>query len=203
MSGCSEGQFTCSNGDCIMMRERCDEMLNCQNGSDEEDCKTVVLEKSYRKVAPPALLGVDNEVIPADVQVSFTLLDISAIREAQNEIDIKFTTQLKWTEPRATYYNLKEDMSQNNLEKSEAIQLWIPNLIYRNNKDNDDIMSGFSKSEIKIERMGNFTRSGIESLDEIDIFEGKDNPIIMLQSYTKVFKCNYNLIAFPFDTQVI
>ena len=203
MSGCSEGQFTCSNGDCIMMTERCDEMLNCKDGSDEEDCKTVVLEKSYRKVAPPALLGADNEVIPADVQVSFTLLDISAIREAQNEIDIKFTTELQWTEPRATYYNLKEDISQNNLDKSEAIQLWIPNLIYRNNKDNDDIMSGFSKSEIKIERMGNFTRSGIESVDEIDIFGGKNNPIIMLQSYTKVFKCNYNLIAFPFDTQVI
>ena len=203
MSGCSKGHFTCSNGDCVMMKERCDQMLNCQDGSDEEDCRTVVLEKSYRKVAPPALIGEDSKVIPATVEVSLTLLDISAIREAANEIDIKFTTELKWIEPRATYHNLKEDISQNNLEKIEAIQLWIPNLIYRNNKDNDDILSGFDKSEVKIDRMGNFTRSGIESVDEIEIFMGKDNPLIMLQSYTKVFKCKYNLIAFPFDTQVI
>ena len=160
------------------------------------------LALSYRKVAPPALLGADNEVIPATVQVSVTLLDISAIREAANEIDIKFTAELEWTEPRATYHNLKTDISQNYLEKSEANKLWIPNLIYRNNKDNEDIMSKVSSSKIKIDRRGNFTMSGIESVDEVDIFKGKDNPIILLQSYTKVFKCKYNLIAFPFDTQV-
>ena len=202
MSGCSEGQFTCSNGDCVMMKERCDQMLNCQDESDEEDCKTVVLKKSYRKVAPPALLGADGEVIPATVQVSLTLLDISAIREAANEIDIKFTTELKWTEPRATYHNLKEGVSQNSLEKSEAAHLWVPNLIYRNNKDNDDILSGFRHSKFRINRNGTFRRSGLEFVNEFEIFMGKDNPIIMIQSYTKVFKCKYNLVAFPFDTQV-
>ena len=149
------------------------------------------------------LLGVDNTVIPATMKVSLTLLDIAAIREAANEIDIKFTTELKWTEPRATYHNLKEDVSQNSLEFSEASQLWIPNLIYRNNKDNDDILSGFANSELKIERIGNFTRSDFQSVDEIEIFMGKDNPLKLIQSYTKVFKCKYNLEAFPFDTQVI
>ena len=193
MSGCSEAHFTCNNGDCVMMKERCDQMLNCKDGSDEENCKTVVLEKSYRKVAPPALLGADSKVIPATVEVSFTLLDISAIREADNEIDIKFMIELKWTEPRATYHNLKQDISQNNLEYSESSQLWIPNLIYRNNKDNDDIASGFAKSKIKIGRKGIFTRSGLESVDEIEIFRGEDNPIILVQSYTKVFKCQYSL----------
>ena len=203
MSGCLDGQFTCSNGDCVKMKERCDQMLNCQDGSDEENCKSVVLEKSYRKVAPPALLGADNDIVPATVEVSLTLLDISAIKEAANEIAIKFTTELKWTEPRATYQNLKEDLSQNYLEYSEASQLWIPNLIYRNNKDNDDILSGFSKSKVKISRRGNFTRSRLESVDEIEIFRGEDNPLILIQSYTKVFMCKYNLIVFPFDTQVI
>ena len=203
MSGCSEGQFTCNNGDCVQMKERCDQMLNCQDGSDEKNCKTVVLEESYRKVAPPALLGADNMVIPANVEVSLTLLDISAIREADNEIDIKFTTELKWTEPRATYHNLKEKTSLNHLEDLEASQLWIPNLMYRNNKDNDNIAAGFAKSKIKIIRNGNFTRSGLDSVDEIEIFRGEDNPIILVQSYTKVFKCKYSLIAFPFDTQVI
>ena len=150
-------------------------MLNCKDGSDEENCRAVDLKKSYRKVAPPALLGVDNTVIPATVKVSLTLLDIAAIREAANEIDIKFTTELKWNEPRPTYHNLNEDVSQNSLEFSEASQLWISNLIYRNNKDNDDILSGFAKSELKIERKGNFTRSDFQSVDEIAIFMGKDN----------------------------
>ena len=203
MSGCSEGQFTCNNGDCVKMKERCDQMLNCKDGSDEKKCQTVVLEDSYRKVAPPALLGADNEVIPASVEVSLTLLDISAIREAANEIDIKFTIELMWTEPRATYHNLKEKTSLNILEYSEASLLWVPNLIYRNNKDNDDIESSITKSRVKIVRKGNFTRSGLESVDEIEVFKGEDNPLILVQSYTKSFKCTYSLLAFPFDTQVI
>ena len=47
MSGCQDRQFTYNTGDCVRMEERCDQMLNCKDGSDEEDCRTIVLEKSY------------------------------------------------------------------------------------------------------------------------------------------------------------
>ena len=62
------------------MNDRCDQMLNCQDGSNEEDCRTVVVEKRNIKVAPPALLGANNAVIQAIVEVSLTLLYVSAIR---------------------------------------------------------------------------------------------------------------------------
>ena len=76
----------------------------------------------------------------------------------------------------------------------------VPNLIYRNNKENDDTRS--EKSQLKISREGNFLRSGIDVIDEIEIFEGNENPLILMQAYTKVFKCEYHLATFPFDTQV-
>ena len=205
MSGCREGEFTCSNGDCVKIEERCDQVLDCQDESDEVDCKTVVLKKSYRKTAPPVKTVRNNnvrKVTPASVKVSLTLLDISAIREAENEIDIKFSTELEWNETRATYYNLKMNRSLNTLETSD-ISLWIPKLIYRNNKDNDDTRSGLIKSNIMIVRKGSYTRSDLDTLDEIEIFKGEENPLIMIQSYTKQLKCNYNLQVFPFDTQVV
>ena len=51
-------------------------------------------------------------------------------------------------------------------------------------------------------RKGNFTRSGLDNVDEIEVFKGSENPIMMRQSYTKDFKCRYQLQRFPFDTQV-
>ena len=80
--------------------------------------------------------------------------------------------------------------------------LWVPKLIYRNNKDNDNTRSELMNSNIMIIRKGNFTRSNLDVVDETEIFSGLENPIRMVQSYTKEFKCQYNLLVFPFDTQV-
>ena len=121
---------------------------------------------------------------------------------------------MRWVESRALYHNLKAKLSMNTLNKEEAASLWVPNLIYRcpnlltkvpyfifrNNKENDDTRS--EKSRLKISREGNFSRSGVDVVDEIEIFEGSENPLILMQSYTKVFKCEYHLATFPFDTQV-
>ena len=134
------------------------------------------------------------------VTVSIALLDISAIRETANEIDVKLALHLGWVESRALYHNLKAKLSMNTLNKEEAASLWVPNLIYRNNKENDDTRS--EKSRLKIRREGNFSRSGVAVVDEIEIFEGSENPLILMQAYTKVFKCEYHLATFPFDTQV-
>ena len=125
-----------------------------------------------------------------------------------------YNLHLRWVESRALYHNLKAKLSMNTLNKEEAASLWVPNLIYRspnlinkvlnltcrNNKENDDTRS--EKSRLKISREGNFSRSGVDVVDEIEIFEGNENPLILMQSYTKVFKCEYHLATFPFDTQV-
>ena len=204
LSGCSEGEFTCGNGDCVAMEARCDQALNCQDKTDEVNCTTVVLEESYRKTAPPVTLQRDrrdHQVIPAAVTVTFALLDVAAIRETENKIDLKFTTVLEWIESRATFHNLKQNSYQNTLETSDML-LWVPKLIYRNNKDNDNTRSELMNSNIMIIRMGNFTRSNLDVVDETEIFSGLENPIRMVQTYTKEFKCQYNLLVFPFDTQV-
>ena len=204
MSGCTDGEFTCGNGECVMMEDRCDQVLDCQDESDEVDCQTMVLKESYRKTAPPVTLGESKTktVVPTSVDVTMTLLDISDVRESQNEIHIKFVLELQWKETRAVFYNLKKAMSHNNLIQDDIDRLWTPKLIYRNNKDNFNTRQALTESTVKIERKGNFTRSGLDVLDEIEMFSGKDNPIVMTQSYTKEFKCVYNLEAFPFDTQV-
>ena len=115
---------------------------------------------------------------------------------------IRFVVELQWFEPRAVYHNLRENMTQNPLELEDIQSLWIPKLIYRNNKNNDDTLTDLWKSQFYVNQKGNSTSSGITNTDEFEIFKGKENPLIMIQSYTKDFKCVYEMSAFPFDTQV-
>ena len=46
-----------------------------------------------------------------------------------------------------------------------------------------------------------FTRSGLEEVDEREIFEGSENRLIMTQTYTHEFQCVYRLDNYPFDKQ--
>ena len=54
-----------------------------------------------------------------------------------------------------------------------------------------------------VTREGNFTRSGIEEVDEAEIFKGAENRLTMNQTYTWEFQCKYKLQRYPFDAQVV
>ena len=187
------------------MRNRCDQVSDCRDESDESGCQILVLKKNYRKSSPPVLSVRRKDIrtiFPANVTVSLTLLDVVAVRERENEIDIKFMAKFEWFELRAVYHNLKDKKTQNSLELEDAGRLWIPKLIFQNNKNNDDTLAELERSHIYVKKKGVATQSKITSIDEIEIFEGKENPLTMIQSYTKDFKCVYDMRAFPFDTQV-
>ena len=53
-----------------------------------------------------------------------------------------------------------------------------------------------------VTREGNFTESGLDVMEEINIFEGAENRITFQQVYSKTLKCVYQLQLYPFDTQV-
>ena len=54
-----------------------------------------------------------------------------------------------------------------------------------------------------VTREGDFTESGLDVMEEINIFEGAENRITFQQVYSKTLKCVYQLQLYPFDTQVL
>ena len=53
LSGCADDEFTCSDGQCVKIRDRCDQILDCRDKSDEQDCKILTLKDGYNNIIPP------------------------------------------------------------------------------------------------------------------------------------------------------
>ena len=110
LTGCNNTQFTCDSGQCVKMEKRCDQLPNCEDKSDELNCKILTLEKGYnRRVPPVASIGSGEAATlkPVEVNVSLTLFKVVAIEEEDHSIQLQFQINLEWKENRATYHNLK------------------------------------------------------------------------------------------------
>ena len=104
------------------MTERCDQIIQCQDKSDEDKCILLVLEESYNKLVPPIkdFNPTDNSIIPVSITVSTSLRNVLEISEFTHTIDLKLGISLKWYDNRVQYHNLKSKDSLNVLSNSEV-----------------------------------------------------------------------------------
>ena len=92
MSSCNtEGEFTCDDGQCVIMEKRCDQIPDCKDKSDERGCKMLVLEEGYNKEVPPfTVSSTDRSIKPVAVNISIDLLKIVGMEETDHKIDLQF-----------------------------------------------------------------------------------------------------------------
>ena len=207
MTSCKVGEFTCRDGACIRMANRCNQVADCIDKSDERDCKIVVLEEGYNKRVPPikTVSPTNHDIHPVQVNVSMALLKVVRMDERKHSIEFQFKIVLKWMESRAVYHNLKEKTSLNSLTEEEIRQLWLPLIIYANTDQKETTRLGLLNewsTSVTVTREGEFVRSGLEVVDEVEIFKGEENRLTMNQTYTHRFQCYYQLMEYPFDRQV-
>ena len=43
------------------MEERCDQIIDCNDESDEDNCKLLVFKKSYKKKVPPITIDTEDK----------------------------------------------------------------------------------------------------------------------------------------------
>ena len=204
MSGCTEGKFTCNDGQCVRMDQRCNQVPDCEDESDERNCRILELKDGYNKEVPPI-----NSSDPVNVSVSIDLLRLVDIDAEDYSIEIQFEVSLNWKEKRAMYKNLKNRDSLNALPRRDLEMLWLPEVVYENTDQKETTRLGeYGKGEWKTKvvvrkEVEKGTMSGLESVDETEIFKGSENSLVMNQTYTHTFQCNYELARYPFDTQVM
>ena len=124
LTGCMKGEFTCNNGQCIKMDERCDQIMDCNDESDEENCRLIVFKNNYNNKVPPFTINKDKSKTrtrdPVKVNVSTSLMNVLAISERDHTIDLKLGITLKWYDNRVLYNNLKTEEALNILSDEEV-----------------------------------------------------------------------------------
>ena len=53
MHACSADYFACDSAFCIAMDKRCDAVEDCDDGSDEQDCRKLIVRQGYKKELSP------------------------------------------------------------------------------------------------------------------------------------------------------
>ena len=207
LTACKQNEFTCNDGQCVHIAERCDHLTQCEDESDEQNCKLLVFQHGYNKKVPPLVTNgkktTEKELLP--VKVSLTLQKVVAIEEGDYSISFKFKINLIWRENRVTYQNLKTDSTNNMLTQEEYNMLWLPLVIYWNTDQEETTRLGESwewKTDVMVQKEGEAKRNAIDDIDEAEIFQGSENTLRMEQTYTRPFQCVFELSKYPFDTQV-
>ena len=132
-------------------------------------------------------------------------MKVVEIEEVDHSIHLQFRINLQWRENRVKYQNLKEKASLNALTNADISQLWLPLVIYDNTDQKESTRLGMEwewVTGVSVIKEGHFTRSGLQEVDETEIFEGNENTLMMTQTYTREFQCKYKLQQYPFDSQV-
>ena len=103
------------------MERRCDQIINCRDKSDENNCNRIVFDTSYDKKVPPITIdSASDETSPVLVNVSTSLMNVLAISEFSHTIDLKMGITLEWYENRVLYHNLKSEEALNVLSDNEV-----------------------------------------------------------------------------------
>ena len=103
------------------MEERCDQIMDCRDESDEDNCKLIEFKDNYNKKVPPiTIVKEDHSLIPARIKISTQLMNVLEISEFRHTIELKIGITLKWYENRILYHNLKMEEALNVLTDQEV-----------------------------------------------------------------------------------
>ena len=197
MTACSQDQFTCNNGLCINILDRCNSRPDCFDLSDEFHCRKISPGTSYQRyIAPPPVNSTDKIVI----DVSADIISILDINEISSIFQVQFFLHLTWHDSRLKFYNLKDDSGLNAPSPSEKQQIWIPVLTFENTEDKP-ITEVDKKTSITVRKLGSFSLSNVDDMENQQFFQGKDNSMTMTRFYNIRFICNYEMQWYPFDIQ--
>ena len=179
------------------MDERCNGRTECLDKSDEFDCRTVSVDKSYIKDMPAPPQYWDELT---KITVSIDLISIMEISEVNSSIEFQFQIYLTWLDPRLTFQNLKREKFLNTMSSSDKSKIWLPQVVFFNNPSKLESAND-EQAFVTISRNGERIESPLNNLENVHSYQGSENSLTVSRFYSLPFICNFKMNMYPFDTQ--
>ena len=201
LTSCSISEFTCDDGTCVGMEERCDNKLDCQDGSDEEDCKAFSTFPGYNKFhVPPPL---ENEQT-LSLKISINIDKIITINENDGYFKTKLRIVRSWSNPQLTFLDLKSNRVKNAISGEDWERMWIPWTLFENVEHEDDYKGTDMKDKMTILPNPEFKYEEADrtQMRNVRFFKGSENVISYQRQLLVKWICVYNMRWYPFDSQI-
>ena len=198
-SACTPAQYSCDDGNCVGMEQRCDGKFDCYDKTDEKECQLVTEDPSYSKgISPPPA----KHMSFCELFLSVDIYEILKLDEIGRIFEIKFKMFVTWIDPRLTYQNLKTNKNLNVLQLEGQRKIWTPDIIFTNTKNSDQSIID-EKSSIRVlpDKDFFYEPSTFTERRNTYKFPGSRNFLELSRFYRIDFICNYDMALFPFDTQ--
>ena len=94
--------FTCNSGHCIDLEKYCNTQLDCDDGSDEDDCKNIILTDKRYSINDPPTLEKTNENFLINVEI----IQFDNFDSLKMTMTLTMDIQISWKDSRLTFKNL-------------------------------------------------------------------------------------------------